>query len=134
MVGLALGIVLMHHVGGVHQHAADHRRSAVPTAATAALGSAAHPATRSATPGPAIDPDDTARLRDRTGDGAGTAMTGHLCLAVLAGLVLVTGLLLGVAGWQPAGWHPPVPGLAARPSSRAPPVPRRLAQLRVLRL
>lgn len=142
LVVAALGLVLMHHVVGAHQHAAA---DAVPAAASGTPGPSVEHGTGVHGHPPAaqeaVDPDvdssgSAALLHDHTGgsghDHAGSLL--HLCLAALMGAAGFLVLVL-VASWcrverrAPGGGRP-----AAATVPRAPPTPTRLAELQILRL
>ncbi|MHC1559120.1 DUF6153 family protein [Actinomycetospora sp. C-140] len=121
---VALGIVLMHHVVGAHQHAAPD----TPPAGT--VVAVAHPGDHGA--------PSTAALHQHAGGGGGhdhAAAMLHLCLAALAGAVVLLLVLVLLAAWWrcvPARLGAGATHIAAVP--RPPPVPSRLAELQVLRL
>lgn len=148
MLGLAIGLVVMHHMVDPHQHGPDAAPAASSIASPMASGpfagkvalerqhTAAHP--------PAFaDPGDdgavTAELHrhpDPRGDSDhGMAMLLHLCLAVLAAGLALAALAVVALWWRtrPLGHHS-----VARQSCPALPQPPqvslRLAQLQILRL
>jgi hypothetical protein len=136
---VALSIVLMHHVVAAHEHVAPAN---VETAAQAthvvdttspsdplALGLVERAGEEPASAGPAA----MLHVHHQGGDH-GASMLLHACLAVLAALAAVLVLLVLVL-WRPWSFA----GLLMRGAVpevpvRGPPVPRRLAQLQVLRL
>ncbi|MDD7940136.1 hypothetical protein PHK61_17070 [Actinomycetospora lutea] len=152
---LALGLVLMHHVVGAHQHAGPDVAldGATPLTAIAAdrvVPPAAHHGTAhaeahadgarehaasQALPGTS---DAGAALLHRHTDGTGHDHAGsllHLCLVALLGAAALLLLLVLVALWP----RPPSPrtgpaGVAPATATRAPPASSRLAELQVLRL
>lgn len=133
LFALAVGIVVMHHVAGAQQHSPDH----TPAAGQVAVASAANRADSGASPASsntATAPVGTVELQAHPADGGKMSMLGHLCLAVLAGLAAITALLLSALSGRPEGSRPRFSVPIAWTSSRAPPTPRRLAQLQVLRL
>ncbi|WP_285656795.1 DUF6153 family protein [Actinomycetospora sp. NBRC 106375] len=119
---VALGIVLMHHVVGAHQHAAPD------TPPTGTVVDVAHPGDHGA--------PSTAALHQHPGGGhEHPASMFHLCLAALAAAVVLLLVLVLVAAW----WRPGPRRLGAGTTRiaavpRPPPVPTRLAELQVLRL
>lgn len=118
VLALLAGLVGMHQlpVAGMHDRAA----TALPAPASPGVATVAHPET-------------SALHRDHSGDGDHGGLL-HLCLAVLTalGLLAAAAALLGLV-------RHPVPALRnrtqvrIRPRGPPPPVPRRLAQLCVLR-
>ncbi len=129
LIGLAIGLVVMHHLVGAHQHQTVHQVTGG-LSGVAAISSTGHGADHDPT---ALE-RGTAQLQQQpAGDPEGMVTMLHLCLAVLAAALVLTGLVLGtlrradrfgssrsrVSSWEP---------------SRAPPVPVRLAHLQVLRL
>jgi Family of unknown function (DUF6153) len=130
---VALGVVLMHHVVGAHQH--SESASVAPAHVTSAaepvggLPATGHAAVEAMTAAPAA----MLHVHHDGGDQAATMLT-HACLAILAAIASLL-VLLVLALWRPqpllarSGQR-----LIARVPTRGPPVPRRLAQLQVLRL
>lgn len=141
---VAAAVVVMHHVVGAHQHG-----PAVPGAG-AVVAHQSHQAHSSAGHGTvavrdgAPESGSVANLHlhgdgEHHGAGAGghpaAVMLLHLCLAVLAAAVIITVLVVVALWWRMGALLGPGPWRQApRTASRAPPVPRRLAQLQVLRL
>lgn len=151
----ALGLVLMHHVVGAHQHtttdtgavAAGH--ATVGTGGTSAssvehgAGADRHPPTAhdaighatAMVPGPE-SASSAALLHDHAheGDHDHDSSLLHMCLAALIGAAALLALVL-VTSWYHFESQAPVGGRgAAATVPRAPPTPTRLAQLQVLRL
>jgi Family of unknown function (DUF6153) len=152
LLAIAIGVVLMHHVVGAHQHSAPDvppsDASAQSLVARTAPPAAGHhhgtdamaranavdqhrviPAGMSATGSAALlhqHPDENGH------DHAGALL--HVCLAALVGAAVVLLVLVLVARW----WRtPPVRlgrGVVPTTAPRAPPAPARLAELQVLRL
>jgi hypothetical protein len=122
VLALGLGLVAMHHLVGTHAHSGSSQDSSTGMAMLATPTESC--CTTSA---------DVAAMPAQPGSDGGLML--HLCLAVLTGLVLLTGL--GLA-WRPAQAPEPGPpsGAVGERASRqrAPPTPLRLAQLGVLRL
>lgn len=114
----ALGLILMHHVIGAHQHRAT---DPVPVASAATAGQP------SATP--------TALLHVHHGDGDdAVAMLEDVCLGLLAAAVVLIAVMvfLGVPRTMAdAGSGRRIPRAVP---ARGPPLPRRLSQLQVLRV
>lgn len=145
-LGLAIGLVLMHHVVGAHQHGpAEPRPTRAPEPAAAAPVSA-H---ASPLPMPALQghhdghgvampaPESSAALHHHPsgGDDQGTmTMLLHMCLAVLAAAAALGALSLIGSWWRAALLHRPVARVLTASLARPPPVPLRLAQLQILRL
>ncbi|MDD7922705.1 hypothetical protein [Actinomycetospora chibensis] len=151
----ALGLVLMHHVVGAHQHAtgdtgaiaADHHPAAAggTSAPSVEHGAGIHgpsPADHAlrpevATTVPAADSTSSAALLHDHSDQGGHDHSGsllHMCLAALVGAAALLVLVL-VASWCRFGSLVPVrAGVARATAPRAPPTLTRLAQLQVLRL
>ena len=122
VVTLALGLVAMHHLVGTYTHPGDSQDSS--TGMTMLAPPLDHDASSSA---------EVAARPARPGTDGGLML--HLCQAVLTGLVLLAGLSLA---WRLAPTPKPGPpgdGLG-KPTNRqrAPPTPRQLAHLGVLRL
>jgi len=127
----ALGLVLMHHVVGAHQHTtadtgADGRSPTAHDGISHETATVARPESASS----------AALLHDHTNEGghdhAGSLL--HLCLAALIGAAALLALVL-VTSWYRFESQFPVGGRsAAAIVPRAPPTPTRLAQLQVLRL
>ncbi|MFC5138322.1 hypothetical protein ACFPK1_08790 [Actinomycetospora rhizophila] len=145
---IALGLVLMHHVVGAHQHsAADVAPSgaAAPSlAAPDAPGEHQH-AGPARPDGPVVDPHvgmtavaSSAALLHRHPDENGHDHAGslvHLCLVALVGAVVLLLLLVIVALWRRAAPLRPGAGdVAPATAPRAPPASSRQAELQVLRL
>jgi hypothetical protein len=152
----ALGLVLMHHVVGAHQHstpdtdamAADHTPAAADSTSTLAVEHGAGAHGHSAATQEAVGPDvgsvvpgvdsasSAALLHDHTDEGGhdhGSSLL-HLCLAALGGAVAFLALVL-VASWFRFESQAMVGGrVAPAIAPRAPPTPMRLAELQVLRL
>jgi hypothetical protein len=136
---VALSIVLMHHMVAAHEHVESApAQPATPPMLMVAAGTPGaphdeglvkHAVEEPAAAGPA------AMLHVHHQGGAHEAtMLLHACLAVLAALVALL-LLIVLALWRPGTFA----GLLVRGALpdvpvRGPPVPRRLAQLQVLRL
>ncbi|GAA4862053.1 hypothetical protein GCM10023203_06970 [Actinomycetospora straminea] len=153
---VALGLVLMHHVVGAHQHATPDVDSSPPPApsiadhaapsghehhhdvdATTHAGSVDQRGARPDVPNGVSAPSSTALLHHHPGEGghdhAGSLL--HMCLAALVGAAVFLLVLVLVALW----WRPPVPdvgteGGASATAPRTPPASSRLAELQVLRL
>jgi hypothetical protein len=153
---VALGVVLMHHVVGAHQHSAPDvvpaavsaHSSAAPSApptgghhhggdATAQADSVGEHGVPSETPNAVPDTGGAALLHhhpDENGhDHAGSLL--HMCLVALVGAAVFLLVLVLVALW----WRPPPPrrdteGVARATAPRAPPASSRQAELQVLRL
>lgn len=116
---LALGLVLMHHVVGAHQHRAVDPAPVGPVAVGAPSTSAA--------------PTALLHVHHDDGDDA-VAMLEHLCLGLLTAAVTLVAVLmfLGIPTTRTgAGSGRRVPRAAP---ARGPPLPRRLSQLQVLRV
>ena len=142
LLGLAIGVVVMHHLVGSHQH----DRSAVadaPTAAVAAAASdptapptggahAAHAAHEGSVPSPS-DGGVPAHHQDG-GDPAGVMVLLHMCLAVLGAALMLVALVFVVSWWRAPREHRSALRLGVASLWRPPPVPQRLAQLQILRL
>lgn len=156
LLGIALGLVLMHHVVGAHQHSAPDvappavpslavmHQNASPTAGHDHGGDVAAPHGASGQHEPAPAPADglsttsgAALLhqhQDENGhDHAGSLL--HMCLVALVGAAVFLLVLVLVALW----WRPPPPRLGAQGvvlsmAPRAPPASLRLAELQILRL
>jgi hypothetical protein len=127
----ALGLVLMHHVVGAHQHSTA---DSVPTA----VSSTPVPSGEHGAHAPAPDPTSSAALLHDHPDEGGHDHAGsllHLCLAALVGVTAVLALVL-VASWcRRSGGRATTGGrVATALVPRAPPTPTRLAALQVLRL
>ena len=134
-VVVALSIIAMHHVVGAHEHTESAAAQPTPMVAAATSGVphggglVEHAVEELAPAGPAA----MLHVHHEGGDH-GATMLLHACLAVLAALAALLVLLVLVL-WRPGspagllmrGALPDVP-------ARGPPVPRRLAQLQVLRL
>jgi hypothetical protein len=151
---VALGLVAMHHLVAGHQHSmpdptglatADTAMTVAPNQSTSVLGAAAsaeRPDHASAVneaagptrivPGAHASPGPAALLHQHP-DGHGMSMSMHMCLAVLAAVALLMALVLIAAGWRPTPRRSR-PHVALVSGSRAPPGPRRLAELQVLRV
>lgn len=132
LIAVGLGLVLMHHVVGAHQHTPTEP---VPgwlagVEATATAGHGSDPA-----PGSPHSPAAALHVHHEDGGHDMAAMLLHDCLAVLgaAALVLVLWLLRGTVSLV-RDVRSVVP--AVRPGRSRPPapVPVLLAQLQVLRL
>lgn len=154
---IALGLVLMHHVVGAHQHTSPTPPQAGPAAHAMAEPAAAPPTAHhdhGPTPGPAAavggeQPSATgtqagvlvqssAAVLHHHPDGGGHDHSGsllHMCLVALLGAAILLLVLVLVASW----WRLPRSGTAqrGRPAAaepRAPPTSSRLAELQLLRL
>jgi hypothetical protein len=153
---IALGLVLMHHVVGAHQHSApdappsdasphsfvDQRAPAADGHqhggdALAQIGGADLHGLGPAPPGGVFATGSAALLHhhpDQNGhDHAGSLL--HLCLVALVGAASFVLVLVLVALW----WRPPslrigTEGVAPATAPRAPPASSRQARLQVLRL
>jgi Family of unknown function (DUF6153) len=157
LLAIALGLVLMHHVVGAHQHAspgppqggpvahlmAEH--GAAPTIAhhdhspapgpKAAVGSE-----QARGPGPQVSTvvQSSAAVLHPHPDGSGHNHSGsllHMCLVALLGAAILLLVLVLLASW----WRLPQRGNAERGRTaaaepRAPPTSSRLAELQLLRL
>ena len=139
---VVLSIVLMHHVVAAHEHVEP---AAVETAAAESAAQAMHLIDAVSPHGPraqelveyaneaSAGPAAMLHVHHQGGDH-GATMLLHACLAVLAALAALLVLLVLVL-WRPGtfvgllrgGALPDVP-------LRGPPVPRRVAQLQILRL
>ena len=139
LLGVTIGVAVMHHlVGGLEPHLpAAALATPAAVAAAPALGATVSVHTGlAAIPGSAL-----AGVAEATagaghgGHGDGMAMMGHLCLAVLAGLIALTALAVALL-WRADPSRGGAGPIAHRPRSgpRASPSPLRLAQLQVLRL
>ena len=131
LLAVALGLVAMHHLVAGHQHSMPGP-TGLATAATAmavAPNQAGPPRTL---PGAHPSPGPAALLHQHP-DGHDMSMSMHMCLAVLAAVALLMALVLIAAGWRPTPRRSR-PHAAASAGPRAPPGPRRLAQLQVLRV
>jgi hypothetical protein len=152
----ALGLVLMHHVVGAHQHstadtgaiAADHVPAAAGGTSVPSVehGAAVHG--HSPTAHEAISPDaatvapglnsasSAALLHDHTDKGghehAGSLL--HMCLAALMGAAAFLVLVLVAVRCRFEGQAPGGGRVSTAIVPRAPPTPTRLAELQVLRL
>ena len=139
LLGLAIGLVVMHHLVGAHAHAPTSHAGAAPHgleqdhAATAPAGLVALPALPPDAPPDEASPNEAQLHQPPAGGAGGTAMMLHLCVAVV-GAALVLAALALVASSGSARALAPVGSLRWSAPSRAPPVPRRLAQLQVLRV
>lgn len=154
---IALGLVLMHHVVGAHQHASPSPPQAGPAAhsmagPTAAPPTAHHDHDLAPVPAAAFDseqargPDTPAGMLVRSSaavlhhhpGGSGHDHSGsllHMCLVALLGAAILLLVLVLVASW----WRPPrrstaQTGHTASAEPRAPPTSSRLAELQLLRL
>ncbi|MDD7968054.1 DUF6153 family protein [Actinomycetospora lemnae] len=149
---VALGLVLMHHVVGAHQHSTPDVASP-PMPAPAVVGHAA-PSTSEHHHGGDAVPSAGVDQHGTTPDGMSTASSAallhhhpdegghdhagsllHLCLVALVGGAAFLLVLVLVALW----WRPPPrrvgpAGGAPATAPRAPPASSRLAELQVLRL
>jgi hypothetical protein len=154
---VALGLVLMHHVVGAHQHASPGPPQAGPAAHSMAEPSAA-PSITHHDHGLALDPEaafaseqaqgtgtqagvvvqSSAALLHQHPDGSGHDHLGsllHMCLVALLGAVVLLLVLVLLASW----WRLPPRVTAERGRTvvdepRAPPTSSRLAELQLLRL
>ena len=154
----ALGLVLMHHVVGAHQHSiADASAATAPAFGEAASApspavehgeahddhgpahAAQNRAAVSADQGAdvAVGSSSPAALLHHHSGGDGHDHVGsllHMCLAALVGAAILL-ILLVAASWWPHDGRPALSGLvAAAAVPRAPPTTSRLATLQVLRL
>lgn len=156
LLATALGLVLMHHVVGAHQHASPGVPQAGPVAHSVADPGAAAPIAQhdhDLAPAPktavsseqARDHDtqtaaeSSAAVLHRHPDGSGHDHSWsllHMCLAALLGAAILLLVLVLVAPW----WRLPRcggtarRGQAASAEPRAPPTSSRLAELQLLRL
>ena len=148
----AIGLVLMHHVVGAHQHSPSDALSLEPTAHSAHADGLSTPmfanvGQATAAPGadlrahdarPAAQTANPTALLHLHPDPGGHDHLGallHMCLVALAAAVVVLlALALVATGWQ----FDRVKGTTdlrwSGPTAHPPPVPARLAQLQVLRL
>ena len=158
LLGVAIGLVVMHHLVGAQAHAPAQHAGAAPHgleqdhAAAASASIVALPALPSDAPpdeaSPADARPDGAQLHQTPADGAGGMGMGmmqarqpraeeigmlHLCVAV-RGAALVLAALALVASPGTTQALASVGPLRSSAPPRAPPVPRRLAQLQVLRV
>lgn len=152
LLAVALGLVLMHHVVGAHQHSPSDPIPPTTSAHAAHGGGSSSPTADvplQGAAGPAAEPDlDGARttvevasptaLLHNHPDPNGHDPLGallHMCLAALvAAAVLALTLALVVVSWRPARVTGTSALLSGGPAAHPPPVPSRLAQLQVLRL
>lgn len=156
LLAIALGLVLMHHVVGAHQHASPGPPQAGPGAHSVTGPGAAPPIAHHdhGSPAPeAASGSEQARGHDTQAgvavesssavlhhhpDGSGHDHSGsllHLCLVALLGAAILLLVLVLVASW----WRLPRRGTAERcltasAEPRAPPTSSRLAELQLLRL
>lgn len=133
LLGVALGLVLMHHFVGAHQHTAIDEAHETP-AATSQLGEHASGHQSSHGAAELTAHGSAALLHYHPESGLDPATTlAHLCLAaVLAAAVIA--LLALVVEWWGAASSVFTTHASWSSSTRAPPLPLRLAQLQVLRL
>lgn len=155
LLATALGLVLMHHVVGAHQHASPGLPQAGPVAHSVADPGAAPPIAHrdhalAPAPKTAVS-SEQARDRDRKTaaessaailhqhpDGSSHDHSGsllHMCLAALLGTAILLLVLVLLAPW----WRLPRRRTAERcrtasAEPRAPPTSSRLAELQLLRL
>lgn len=147
LLTLTVAVILMHHfVVGLEPltpHAADQASATPPSAEM-------HPepldaptpmvaALREAAPAPTSPPTalfgTPAGHGGHGGHGDGMAMMLHLCLAVLAGLLALAGFAAALRRRHESAARPLGAGALASANGSPPrPVPRRLAQLQILRL
>ncbi len=154
---IALGLVLMHHVVGAHQHASPGPSQAGPVAHSMAEHGAAPPTAhhdRGLAPRPeaavgseqargpstqaGVVGQSSAAVLHHHSDGGGHDHSGsllHMCLVALLGAAILLLVLVLVASW----WRLPRCGTAERGRTaaaepRAPPTSSRLAELQLLRL
>ncbi|WP_420791485.1 DUF6153 family protein [Actinomycetospora chibensis] len=157
LVVVALGLVLMHHVVGAHQHASPGPPQAGPAAHSMAkpggAPSIAHhehdlaPGPEAAVGSEQVRPPGTqvgvvvqssAAVLHQHPDGSGHDHSGsllHMCLVALLGAVVLLLVLVLLASW----WRLPRRVTAERGRTvldepRAPPTSSRLAELQLLRL
>ena len=139
LLGLAIGLVVMHHLVGAHAHAPTQHSGAAPHvlaqghAAAALAGLVALRALPTDAPVDEASPQEAQLHQRPTGGAGGMAMMLHLCVAVL-GAALVLAALAVIASSGSARALAPFGSLRLSAPSRAPPIPRRLAQLQVLRV
>lgn len=142
LLGLAIGVVVMHHLVGSHQHD-QPGVSGAPSAAVVAAGPglpapapdvthAAHPAHESSAPSPSVG--GAAVHHQDGGDPAGAMVLLHLCLAVLGAALMLGALAVVASWWRPPREHRHVSRVGVASLWRPPPVPERLALLQILRL
>ena len=114
----ALGLVLMHHVIGAHQHqAAD---PPAPVGAASAVQPSAAP---------------TALLHVHHGDGDdAAAMLEDVCLGLLAASVVLIAVMVFLGVPRPGAGAGAGRRIPRDVPARGPPLPRRLSQLQVLRV
>ncbi|WP_133251800.1 DUF6153 family protein [Actinomycetospora cinnamomea] len=132
LLAVALGLVLMHHVVGAHQHTAAE---VAVTAAPSAHPGGEHPAAHEAQPGMTVA--SSAALLHHHPDGGGHDHADsllHLCLVALVGAAVVLLTLVLAAAWWRSPARPSAQGARWAAAPRAPPTSSRLAELQVLRL
>ncbi|NMH95306.1 hypothetical protein HF519_27885 [Pseudonocardia bannensis] len=119
-------LALLAGLVGMHQLPVAGDGHGAATGAADPVAPAAHPAPEAA-PAPA-------GLHDEHGEHGEHKDLLHLCLAVLTaiGLLVAAAVLLGLLRTAPLAPRRPA-GIRIRPRGPPPPVPRRLAQLCVLR-
>ncbi|MDD7921264.1 DUF6153 family protein [Actinomycetospora callitridis] len=154
---IALGLVLMHHVVGAHQHASPGPPQGGPVAHSMAEPAAAAPIAHhdhDLAPGPdaafgseqgrapgtqvGVVVQSSAAVLHQHPDGGGHDHSGsllHMCLVALLGAAVLLLVLVLLASW----WRLPQRGTAERGRTaaaepRAPPTSSRLAELQLLRL
>lgn len=157
LLAIALGLVLMHHVVGAHQHASPSPPPAGPVAHPVSEPGPASPTAHhhhdlSPAPGNTLggehagdhDPqaggfvESSAAVLHHHPDGSDHDHAGsllHMCLVALLGAATLVLVLVLVASW----WRLPRSGIAERGRTasaepRAPPTSSRLAELQLLRL
>jgi hypothetical protein len=155
LLAVALGLVLMHHVVGAHQHSGPSAPQPAPVAhsvvepgaapptahhdhgSTPEDGVASEPTMSDETPSNGLAESSAAVLHHHP-DGSGHDHSGallHMCLVALLGAAVLLLVLVLVASW----WRLPRNGtsqraLTASAEPRAPPTSSRLAELQLLRL
>ena len=146
MVTLALGLVVMHHLVGVHQHSGVASTVPLPVPTEGSYGEEARDlgAAVALAPGtgPAVSvdsaPAESAALlhQHRDGDDHSPLMVLlHACLAVLASISALLVRALAASWWRAfADLFPDSSRATVVLVARAPPAPLRLAQLQILRL
>ncbi|MFC5136760.1 DUF6153 family protein [Actinomycetospora rhizophila] len=155
LLAIAVGLVLMHHVVGAHQHTGEDSPQfgpAVPSVVTpgGTLQSADHDHGSAPGNGVASDPAMThetqsglpvesgAAFLHRHADGGGHDHSDsllHMCLVALIGAAIFAFLLVLVASWWRMTPRAPIaPGHTSAAEPRAPPTSSRLAELQLLRL
>lgn len=138
VLGVIAALAVMHHVVGAHQHGPTTPAPVV----EASHGATGSPHGAATTPADG-SPSSAANLHvhgvgdhHATPDGdGGVLLLLHTCLAVLGAVAAAVALGLVALRSRPGGLPAPVTwSTAASAVPPAPPVPRRLARLQVLRL